>query len=100
MNNVKKRKVMSSSAEADIENMALSGEQKEVMRFALTGRSFFFTGAAGCGKSHLMRQLVAMLRKSHDYSEIQVTAPTGIGTHSIPAFLSRFPFLLFLSLHY
>jgi ATP-dependent DNA helicase PIF1 len=71
---------MENIADIDIESMPLSGEQKTIVRYALTGKSFFFTGAAGSGKSHLLRQLVQSLRLVYDHSEIHVTAPTGIGS--------------------
>jgi Cdc6-like AAA superfamily ATPase len=40
----------------------LSAEQSSVMRRALSGESLFITGAAGTGKSFLLRQIVAAVR--------------------------------------
>lgn len=51
----------------------LSAEQSSVMRRALSGESLFITGAAGTGKSFLLRQIVAALRGEHNGSPAELT---------------------------
>ncbi|XP_049848242.1 ATP-dependent DNA helicase PIF1-like [Schistocerca gregaria] len=56
----------------------LSEEQKKVVRCAVEGESFFFTGAAGTGKSRALKEIVRVLNEKYQDNEVQVTAPTGI----------------------
>ena len=58
----------------------LTSEQQEVMReVVLGGKSVFFTGGAGVGKSHLLKQIVARLDPRTTY----VTASTGLAACAI-----------------
>ena len=43
----------------------LSAEQRHVLEAALEGRSLFFTGRAGTGKSFLLREIIAQLQHRH-----------------------------------
>ena len=52
----------------------LSPEQREVLRHALDGESFFFTGAAGTGKSFLLRCIIAALQSKLGIRSVYVTA--------------------------
>eukprot|EP00966_Prymnesium_polylepis_P118611 2742022-Prymnesium_polylepis.1 len=52
----------------------LTQQQTAVLRAACSGRSIFFTGGAGTGKSHLLRQIVTRLPAKTTY----VTASTGM----------------------
>lgn len=62
----------------------LSREQKQVLDLVVNeGRSIFFTGAAGTGKSVLLRRMIADLKKKHGAEEVAVTAATGIAAFSI-----------------
>lgn len=64
---------------------ALSGAQCHVLEAARAGRSFFFTGSAGTGKSMVLHEIVAVLPPALT----AVTASTGaaacaIGAHAMP----------------
>lgn len=62
----------------------LSSEQQKILDKALQGQSLFFTGAAGTGKSYVLRELVRTLRSKHSSaSSVFVTAPTGIAACNI-----------------
>uniref|UniRef100_A0A7S1KP68 ATP-dependent DNA helicase n=1 Tax=Percolomonas cosmopolitus TaxID=63605 RepID=A0A7S1KP68_9EUKA len=57
----------------------LSTEQKFILDEVISNSgSVFFTGAAGCGKSHLLRTMVAFLKEMHGDDRVFVTASTGI----------------------
>lgn len=65
-------------------NIELSGEQKAVLYLVLNSKhNVFFTGAAGTGKSVLLRHLIARLREKHNFNEVAVTALTGIAACNI-----------------
>ena len=66
----------------------LSDEQKAVLKTVVKdGKSVFFTGSAGTGKSVLMRQIIAKLRDKfsgkHDIGAVAVTASTGLAACNI-----------------
>ena len=62
----------------------LGSEQRAVLCAAVTERAnIFFTGNAGTGKSHLLRVLVAELRRVHDERSVFVTASTGIAAANV-----------------
>lgn len=64
--------------------LTLSGEQKAVMHLVLNDRkNIFFTGAAGTGKSVLLRSIIKELRRKYGYRAIGVTALTGIAACNI-----------------
>ena len=52
----------------------LSAEQRAVLQHALAGDSFFFTGAAGTGKSFLLRCIIAALQAKLGAPHVFVTA--------------------------
>lgn len=61
----------------------LSDEQKAVVKAVMEeGKSVFFTGSAGTGKSVLMRAIIAQLRHKHrqDLDRIAITASTGLAS--------------------
>jgi hypothetical protein len=65
---------------------SLSGEQMAAAQRALAGESLFLTGAAGTGKSFLLRYIIQELRarsSEEDESTIAVTAPTGIAAINV-----------------
>ncbi|CAE6460423.1 unnamed protein product [Rhizoctonia solani] len=66
-------------AEAEI---VLSDEQKYVLNLVLEGRSVFFTGSAGTGKSVLLRNIIKALRE-RKAPGVYVTASTGIAATNI-----------------
>ncbi|KKF95469.1 DNA repair and recombination protein pif1 mitochondrial [Ceratocystis platani] len=64
----------------------LSSEQSEVLNIVVNrGKSVFFTGPAGTGKSVLMRSIIKDLRKkwARDPEKLAVTASTGLAACNI-----------------
>ncbi|ELP91870.1 hypothetical protein EIN_397800 [Entamoeba invadens IP1] len=61
--------------------LTLSEDQKTIVDSAMRGESFFFTGAAGTGKSHVLRVIVAALRRNG--KNVFVTASTGVAACNI-----------------
>ena len=61
----------------------LNSGQRQVVRAALAGRSMFFHGAAGTGKSFTLSVLIASLRQAHGADAVAVTAPTGIAAVNV-----------------
>jgi ATP-dependent DNA helicase PIF1 len=68
------------------QKVILSPEQRHVLQMVVDeGRSVFFTGSAGTGKSVLLREIIKSLRikwKSHT-DAVAVTASTGIAACNI-----------------
>lgn len=67
------------------EGASLSAEQRAVLDLVLSGKSVFFTGSAGTGKSFLLRRIVEALREEYEGSPdaVHVTASTGIAACNI-----------------
>ena len=70
------------------ERIQLSDEQRQVLDMVKNGKSVFFTGSAGCGKSVLLREIISYLRstavkRGWDDHSIAVTALTGIAAINI-----------------
>lgn len=65
------------------DRVVLSDEQIGVRELVLRGHSLFFTGAAGTGKSVLLRELIKSLHIKHHYSRVAVTASTGLAALNI-----------------
>lgn len=64
----------------------LSEEQQHVLDLVVEkNRSVFFTGSAGTGKSVLLREIIATLRKKHqrEPDRVAVTASTGLAACNI-----------------
>nr|CAG8571278.1 5364_t:CDS:10 [Entrophospora candida] len=62
----------------------LSEEQKKVFYLAVRDRkSIFFTGAAGTGKSFLLKRIIEALRLHYGKEKVAVTALTGIAAVNI-----------------
>lgn len=65
-------------------DIKLSGEQKAVLDLVLnTRKNVFFTGAAGTGKSVLLRCMIELLREKHGRKQVFITAPTGIAACNV-----------------
>jgi ATP-dependent DNA helicase PIF1 len=60
-------------------SITLSQEQNHILKLAQEGRSLFFTGSAGTGKSVLLREIIKTLRKKFVSvpDAVAVTASTG-----------------------
>ena len=63
----------------------LSEEQRQIVEVVNQGKSVFFTGSAGTGKSVLMRAIIAKLRDIYhkEPDRIAVTASTGLAACNI-----------------
>ena len=61
----------------------LSAEQAAAAERALRGESLFLTGAAGTGKSFLLRYIIQELMARHGEEQVAVTAPTGIAAVNV-----------------
>jgi ATP-dependent DNA helicase PIF1 len=44
----------------------------------MEGNSFFFTGAAGTGKSYALREIIRIMKAFYSAEELQIVAPTGM----------------------
>ena len=62
---------------------SLNAGQHEGAQAVLGGQSIFLTGAAGTGKSYLLRYLIQELSKKHSKQQVAVTASTGIAASHI-----------------
>jgi hypothetical protein len=56
----------------------LSPEQEQVVKMALRKNNIFLTGAAGCGKTVTLQEILRRLQKKKGSRNVQVVAPTGI----------------------
>jgi len=65
-----------------IDPVNLTPEQRAAVDRAFTGENLFLTGAAGTGKSFLLRYLIQELEKRHPQG-VAVTASTGIAAANI-----------------
>lgn len=66
-----------------IDESTLSESQRRVVEAAMTGESFFFTGAAGTGKSYVLKYLPKILSRRVPESQIYMTASTGIAACAV-----------------
>lgn len=61
----------------------MSNEQLGVLKYALQGESFFFSGSAGTGKSYLLREIVRQLKNKHGQDKVYVTSSTGVAACNV-----------------
>lgn len=61
----------------------LTAEQSTILKLALDGVSFFFTGDAGTGKTKTLRSIATCLKHKFGNDHIGVTATTGIAASHI-----------------
>ncbi|KAJ7800557.1 hypothetical protein B0H14DRAFT_2387104 [Mycena olivaceomarginata] len=59
----------------------LSQEQTHVLKLAQEGKSLFYTGSAGTGKSVLLREIIKALKKKHIKTNDAVAITASTGTH-------------------
>lgn len=68
----------------ELDGLILGPEQQHILQRVLAGESIFFTGAAGVGKSSLLKAIIkAVSRRYPDTNQVAVTATTGIAAESI-----------------
>ena len=69
---------------AHISSAELTSEQVHAALEALEGKNCFFTGAAGTGKSFLLKYVIQQFKKMYrDENQVAVTAPTGVAATNI-----------------
>jgi hypothetical protein len=73
----------SSAAAAAVSADSLTAEQRSAADRAIRGENVFFSGAAGTGKSFLLRYVIQELRRRHGDDSVAVTAPTGIAASNV-----------------
>ena len=61
----------------------LGQEQKCIKDLVLSGQSIFLTGAAGTGKSYLLRNIINELEKKYEKNQIGITSLSGIASNII-----------------
>lgn len=61
----------------------LSYDQKAVLDIALSGRSFFYSGEAGSGKTYLLKRIIAALKNYWGPEAVGVTSSTGVSAVDI-----------------
>ena len=70
----------------DENNIVLNPEQNAALHLVLTGKNVYLTGAAGVGKTFLLRRIVSELTKKYNIgSGVAVTASTGIAASHLPS---------------
>ncbi|CAG8527013.1 12631_t:CDS:2 [Racocetra persica] len=57
----------------------LNKQQKSAQELVLAGKSIFLTGAAGTGKSFLLKHLIRLLQEKYSGEQIGITSTTGTG---------------------
>eukprot|EP00927_Polykrikos_kofoidii_P038191 TRINITY_DN32488_c1_g1_i2.p1 TRINITY_DN32488_c1_g1~~TRINITY_DN32488_c1_g1_i2.p1 ORF type:complete len:519 (-),score=110.58 TRINITY_DN32488_c1_g1_i2:71-1477(-) len=65
-----------------IEPSNLTEEQRQAAKRALKGENLFVSGAAGTGKSYLLRYIIQELERRHS-GEVAITAPTGLAAVNV-----------------
>ncbi|KAJ3986098.1 PIF1-like helicase-domain-containing protein [Lentinula detonsa] len=76
----------SSDNPAQPSHVALNSEQTKVLRMVINeGKNVFFTGAAGTGKSLLLRAIIRALREKHSKLKdaVSITASTGMAASNV-----------------
>lgn len=63
--------------------IVLSQEQYKVITAAERGESIFFTGAAGTGKSVVLRSIIDLMKSRYDPAQVAVCATTGMAALNI-----------------
>ena len=65
-------------------SISLSQEQNHVLKLAQEGKSLFYTGSAGTGKSVLLREIIKALRKKYVAIADAVAVTASTGTFNLP----------------
>jgi ATP-dependent DNA helicase PIF1 len=80
-----KAKAQARKKRSSVARVFLSDEQQMVLNMVIEKqKSVFFTGSAGTGKSVLLREIIASLRKRHkEPDRVAITASTGLAACNI-----------------
>lgn len=81
-----RKKITEQKKNRKLPGLFLSEEQKTVLKIVVEEKkSIFFTGSAGTGKSVLLREIIASLRKKYakEPDRVAVTASTGLAACNI-----------------
>lgn len=65
------------------DGIELSDQQKYVLRAVSSGKSVFITGAAGTGKTYLLKHIIEDLKKIYGKQHVFVTASTGLAASAM-----------------
>jgi len=65
-------------------SISLSQEQNYILKLAQEGKSLFYTGSAGTGKSVLLREIIKTLHKKYVSVPDAVAVTASTGTHEVP----------------
>jgi len=77
----------------------LTEEQRRIVELIIKGNNVFITGAAGTGKSFLLRQIIHLLCAQHGNESVFVSASTGVAAGIIIclfAYLFIYLFIIYL----
>ncbi|CDR46033.1 CYFA0S21e01288g1_1 [Cyberlindnera fabianii] len=70
--------------DSSLDTITLSDEQRAILKLVVEGgKSVFYTGSAGTGKSVLMKEIVRRLRSKYGQRAVAVTASTGLAAVNI-----------------
>ncbi len=70
-------------ADTESGELSLSNTQKQVLDLVMRRESVFFTGAAGTGKSYILRILQEVMERLGKTDKIAFTASTGVAACNI-----------------
>ena len=75
---------MTLSSNLQLNTMIWNNEQRHILNLVKQGKSVFFSGPAGSGKSHLLKTIIQELRRKHnDDNSLGVLSSTGISAINI-----------------
>lgn len=78
-----KQQTPPSQTQQDLTSLSLSAEQQHVVDIVIkNGENVFFTGAAGTGKSFLLKHLISKLKRKYS-TGVAITASTGLAAVTI-----------------
>lgn len=76
-------KIPVESAEEELEDVSLSEAQKRVLDVIMQRKSIFYSGAAGTGKSFILRIVQELFNYTKKSSKLSITATTGIAACNV-----------------
>ncbi|ONH64862.1 ATP-dependent DNA helicase RRM3 [Cyberlindnera fabianii] len=79
-----KTRMVPNYMDSSLDTITLSDEQRAILKLVVEGgKSVFYTGSAGTGKSVLMKEIVRRLRSKYGQRAVAVTASTGLAAVNI-----------------